>query len=82
MKPSRGREYALRWFSDLNSIELDPKYDYKLKINNINAPVYVGDIVGKLHLYKDGKKYKNFDITVKKSIKNKWIFNCKSKFNK
>jgi len=55
--------------TDLNSIELDPKYDYKLKLNEINAPVYVGDVVGKLHLYKDGKKYKEFDITVKQSIK-------------
>jgi len=60
--------------TDLNSIELDPKYDYKLKINEITAPIYVGDIVGKLHLYKDGKKYKEFDITVKQSIKkaNMW----------
>jgi len=60
--------------TDLNSIEVDPKYDYKLKIKEINAPVYVGDVVGKLHLYKDGKKYKDFNITVKDSIKkaNMW----------
>ena len=55
--------------TDLNSKELDPKYDYKLKLNEITAPVYVGDVVGKLHLYKDGKKYKEFDITVKESVK-------------
>ena len=60
--------------TDLNSIELDPKYDYKLKINEITAPIYVGDIVGKLLLYKDGKKYKEFDITVKETVKkaNMW----------
>ena len=59
---------------DLVSIESAPKYDYKLKINDINAQVNVGDIVGKLELFKDGKKYKDFDITVKKSIKkaNMW----------
>lgn len=60
--------------TDLNSIELDPKYDYKLKINEITAPIYVGDVVGKLKLYKDGKKYKEFDITVKETVKkaNMW----------
>ena len=60
--------------TDLNSIELNPKYDYKLKINEITAPIYVGDVVGKLYLYKDGKKYKEFDITVSESIKkaNMW----------
>ena len=59
---------------DLISIESDPKYDYKLKIKEINAPVNVGDVVGKLELFNDGKKYKDFDITVKKSIKkaNMW----------
>lgn len=59
---------------DLVSVESEPKYDYKLKINEINAPVSVGNIVGKLELFKDGKKYKDFDITVKKSIKkaNMW----------
>ena len=58
----------------LVSIENDSKYDYKLKVNEINVPVNVGDIVGKLELFKDGKKYKDFDITVKKSIKkaNMW----------
>ena len=60
--------------TDLISIEKDPKYDYKLKINEVTAPVNVGDIVGKLELFKDGKKYKEFDITVKKSLKkaNMW----------
>ena len=59
---------------DLVSIENNSKYDYKLKVNEINAPVNVGDIVGKLELFKDGKKYKDFDITVKKSIEkaNMW----------
>ncbi len=60
--------------TDLVSIENNPKYDYKLKIKEINAPVNIGDIVGKLELFKDGKKYKDFNITVKKSVKkaNMW----------
>ena len=54
---------------DLTSIDKDYKYDYKLKINDINAPVFIGDKVGKLELYRDGKKYNEFDITVKYSVK-------------
>lgn len=60
--------------SDLIEIDNSSKYDHKLKINKITAPVNVGDIVGKLELYKDGKKINAFDITVKKSVKkaNMW----------
>lgn len=54
---------------DLNSIEDDFKYDYKLNVKEIEAPVSVGDVVGKLDLYRDGKKIKSYDITVKESIK-------------
>lgn len=54
---------------DLVTIESESKYDHKLKIKEINAPVFVGDVVGTLELYKDGKKIKSFDITVKESIK-------------
>ncbi len=54
---------------DLVSIESEAKYDHKLKIKEIAAPVSVGDIVGSLELYKDGKKIKSFDITVKESVK-------------
>ena len=54
---------------DLVSIESEAKYDHKLKIKEITAPVSVGDIVGSLELYKDGKKIKSFDITVKESVK-------------
>ncbi len=54
---------------DLVSIESEAKYDHKLKIKEINAPVNVGDVVGILDLYKDGKKIKTFDITVKESVR-------------
>lgn len=55
--------------TDLVSIESNSKYDHKIKVNDIVAPVNVGDKVGKLELYKDGKKVKSFDITVKESVK-------------
>lgn len=65
---------------DLNSIEDNFKYDYKLNVKEINAPVNVGDVVGKLDLYRDGKKIKTYDITVKESIKkaNLWDYYVKN----
>ena len=61
---------------DLNSINDEFKYDYKININEIEAPVNVGDVVGKLDLYRDGKMIKSYDITVKESIKkaNLWDY--------
>lgn len=54
---------------DLTTILEESKYDYKMNIDEIKAPVSVGDVVGKLTLFKDGKKIDTFDITVKESIK-------------
>lgn len=54
---------------DLTTILEESKYDYKMNIDEIEAPVSVGDVVGKLTLFKDGKKIDTFDITVKESIK-------------
>lgn len=55
--------------TDLVSIESESKYDHKIKVNNVEAPINVGDKVGTLDLYKDGKKIKSYDITVKESVK-------------
>lgn len=54
---------------DLNEKDTDSKYDHKVNLKDIKAPVYVGDVVGKLDLFKDGKKINSYDITVKESIK-------------
>ena len=54
---------------DLTTILEESKYDYKMNIDEIKAPVSVGDVVGKLTLFKYGKKIDTFDITVKESIK-------------
>ena len=53
---------------DLVPKDNESKYDHKVKIKNISAPVYVGDIVGELNLFKDGKKINTYNITVKESI--------------
>ena len=62
--------------TNLVSIEDNAKYDHKIKIKEIKAPVNVGDVVGTLDLYKDGKKINSFDITVKTSVKkaNLWDY--------
>ncbi len=62
--------------TDLINKETNSKYDHKIKINEIIAPINVGDTVGVLDLYKDGKKIKSIDITVKNSVKkaNLWDF--------
>lgn len=64
---------------DLVSKDDEAKYDHKLKIDEINAPVNVGDVVGKLDLYKNGKKIKSYDITVKESIKKANLFDMYKK---
>ena len=58
---------------DLNEIESEAKYDHK---------VNVGDIVGKLELFKDGKKVNSFDITVSENVMkaNMWDY-YKKNFN-
>ncbi len=55
--------------TSLEEIDNESKYDHKINIKEINAPVYVGDIVGSLDLYKDGKKINSFDITVETTVK-------------
>ncbi len=45
------------------------KYTYDIKYNNVNAPVKIGDMVGKLDIYQDDKYLRSVDITVKEDIK-------------
>ena len=55
--------------TDLVDKENNPKYDHNIKIYSINAPVSIGDKVGELILYKDGKVNGKYTITVSKNIK-------------
>lgn len=59
---------------DLTSNQSDAKYDKKLNIKDVKAPIKVGDVVGTLDLYKDGKKINSFDITVKENVDKANIF--------
>lgn len=47
---------------------------YKLDVDEVKAPVKVGDIVGKLTVLNDGKKIKIVDVTVKETVEKANIF--------
>jgi len=48
--------------------------DYKVKIDDVKAPVYVGDKVGEIEIYEDGNYVSSYDITVNESIEKANIF--------
>lgn len=54
---------------DLSEKNVEGKYDKKIILNEVEAPLKVGDIVGNLDLYKDGKKINSFNITVSNDVK-------------
>ena len=41
---------------------------YEVKIDNIKAPIKIGDVVGKLIVKNDNKKVKEVELTVNKEI--------------
>lgn len=47
---------------------------YKLDVDEVKAPVKVGDVVGKLTVLNDGKKMKIVDVTVKENVEKANIF--------
>ena len=73
----------------LKADEKVSKYEFKLKLDRIKAPVNKGDIIGKVEIYDDKKKLLNTaDITVnenvlkanlwdlfKRNLRNTFIFN-------
>ncbi len=51
-----------------NKQKEEKKVTYEMKLNEVNAPVKYGDIVGKLDVYQDNKYLESVDITVKEDI--------------
>ena len=47
---------------------------YETEINNIKAPIKVGDIVGKIKVIENGKTINTIDITVKENVEKANIF--------
>ena len=47
---------------------------YKIKVNNLQAPIKKGDVVGKLTVMDNNKVIKEIDLTVEKDIKRANIF--------
>ena len=57
---------------DLKVVEiadgLKHKYNFDVKLNDINLPVKVGDIVGKINVLENGKSVSSFNLTVEKNV--------------
>lgn len=57
---------------DLKVVEiadgLKHKYNFDVKLNDINLPVKVGDIVGKINVLENGKFVSSFNLTVEKNV--------------
>lgn len=47
----------------------EKKITYEMKLDNVNAPVKKGDIVGELEIYENNKYLETVDITVKEDVK-------------
>ena len=47
---------------------------YKLNVEDLKAPVKVGDVVGKLTILNDGKEISDVDVTVQEDIKKANVF--------
>lgn len=66
------KSVSLRLINDatnLENINEEKKYSYKIKVDPIKAPVHVGDIVGYLEILESGKVINTVNITVKTTIK-------------
>lgn len=48
----------------------DKNLTYDIKLNNVSAPLVVGDNVGKVIVYENKKKIKEVDLTVKENVNN------------
>jgi len=61
---------------DLVSNQEEAKYDQRINLKEVKAPVNVGNFVGTLDLYKDEKKINSFNITVSENVKkaNLWDY--------
>lgn len=59
---------------DLVNISEENDYTYEIIKEEVKAPVYVGDTVGKLVVYANNKKISEYELTVKESVMKANIF--------
>lgn len=57
-----------------NKNENKRQVTYNVELNNIKAPVKIGDVVGKLNVIEDGKNIMEIDVTVKENVNKANIF--------
>lgn len=54
--------------TNLESLNEEKTYSYNIKVDKINAPVKIGDVVGYLEVVSDGTVIKNINITVAENV--------------
>ena len=59
---------------DLVNVAEENKYSYAIEKQDIEAPVKVGDVVGKVHVYANDVKIASYDLTVKENVLKANIF--------
>lgn len=59
---------------DLVNILEENKYNYKIEKDKVSAPINIGNSVGKLIIYENDLKIKEYDLTIDKNIKKANIF--------
>lgn len=57
-----------------NKNENERQVTYNVELNNIKAPVKIGDVVGKLNVIENGKNIIKIDVTVKENVNKANIF--------
>lgn len=74
-KKEKVKVMAMDEVNILNNTQDDKReITYKVEIDKVNAPVKVGDIVGKVIVYENGKTIDNVDLTIIENIPKANIF--------
>lgn len=74
---SKKENYDLTLINDATNLEgVNDKnnYSYNISLDNVKAPLKVGDKIGTLDIISNGNVIKNIDITVKEEVKKANIF--------
>ena len=64
---------------DLVNVLEENNYTYEIVKEKIEAPVYVGDTVGKLIVYANNEKISEYELTVKESVEKANLFHLYGK---
>ena len=74
---SKKENYDLTLINDATNLEGvndQNNYSYNINLDNVKAPLKVGDKIGTLDIISNGSIIKNIDITVKEDVKKANLF--------